>query len=320
MTVPSCRHKFRVLLQLLLILVILPCGRIATASPGAPEGTVIIVIDQQNLPYQTVMDGFQTRLSQSMPLMRLEKIYLSRDTNEQTETLARLKADRPRLILALGSVALEAVSRDVHDIPVLFGLILSENFPKLPDNVSGVYLDFPLEVQFGWLQRVLPEARTVGVIYNRPQNQVKVDLAAQVAEKLGLRLDSHAIASPRELPAALEALANSADVFWSITDRLVVTPQTARSLLLFSFRNRIPLFGLSEAWVKAGALFALDRDYPDIGRQCADLASKILQGAPVASLPPESPRQARLFLNRHIAEQMKLALPASLLETAAKVY
>jgi len=122
------------------------------------------------------------------------------------------------------------------------------------------------------------------------------------------------------LPAALDALANNADVFWGITDQLVVTPQTAKSLLLFSFRNRIPFIGLSEARVKAGALYALDRDYPDIGRQCAELAEKILSGARANDLPPETPRQEAYVINRHTAEQMKLELPAKLLQGAAKVY
>jgi hypothetical protein len=59
------------------------------------------------------------------------------------------------------------------------------------------------------------------------------------------------------LLGALAALTNSADVLWGIADDMVMTTETARSILLFSLRNRLPLIGLSGAWVKAGALMAL---------------------------------------------------------------
>ncbi|MFO0732606.1 MAG: ABC transporter substrate binding protein [Nitrospiraceae bacterium] len=55
-----------------------------------------------------------------------------------------------------------------------------------------------------------------------------------------------------------------------------MTPHTAEPILLSTFRNKIPLAGLSTSWVKAGALYALDRDYLDIGSQCGEIAGKIL--------------------------------------------
>jgi len=292
----------------------------AADSPSHEQNHIAVVINQQSVPYDDIMTGFRARLSDHKPALKFETFRLSLNAQEQTATIAEVKEFRPRLIVALGSVALHAVSREIQDIPIVFGLVLRDSTRALPDNVTGVFLDFPLESQFSWLRRILPEARRIGVIYNPAQNQDLIVAAKQAATRFGLRLEEHAVTSPRELPAALDALANNADVFWGITDQLVVTPQTAKSLLLFSFRNRIPFIGLSEAWVKAGALYALDRDYPDIGRQCAELAEKILSGARANDLPPETPRQEAYVINRHTAEQMKLELPAKLLQGAAKVY
>ena len=101
---------------------------------------------------------------------------------------------------------------------------------------------------------------------------------------------------------------------------MVINAETARSVLLFSFRNRLPFFGLSTAWVKAGALFSLERDYRDIGHQCADLTTAILHGQAPANLPPQSPRKVLYCLNRRTAEQMKVEFPASLWRQAKTVY
>ena len=53
-----------------------------------------------------------------------------------------------------------------------------------------------------------------------------------------------------------------------------MTPQTAEPILLSTLKNKIPLVGLSSSWVKAGALYALDRDYVDIGLQSGELAGQ----------------------------------------------
>ncbi len=68
------------------------------------------------------------------------------------------------------------------------------------------------------------------------------------------------------LPQALANLPNAVDVILAIPDTTVYTQQASKALLLFSFRNRIPLIGLTEAWVKAGALYALEWDYEELGR------------------------------------------------------
>jgi putative ABC transport system substrate-binding protein len=187
-------------------------------------------------------------------------------------------------------------------------------------NLTGVFLEFPLETQFSWLRHLMPEARRIGVVFNPAENQATIEAAGRIAKRMGLELIAREVASPPELPAALESLANRADVLWGISDTVVVTPQTARNLLLFSFRNRIPFIGLSTAWVKAGAFYALDRDYRDIGRQCAELAAKVLAGAEAGSLAPAPPRRVTYSLNLKTAEQMKMQVPSSLSKAAEQLF
>lgn len=309
----------RGVLTLIALMGIIAPGVCATETVSSRERHIAVVVNHQDVPFEEVLAGFRSTLIPREKNLVLKMVHLSMDEQQQVRTIADLQAQRPELILAFGSVSLQAVSRRIQDIPIIFGLVLGDK-QSLPDNVTGVFLDFSLETQFNWLRKTLPKAENIGVIYNPGQNGEKIAAAKVLAARLGLQLDAHAITSPRELPAALENLARSADVFWGINDQLVVTPQTARNLLLFSFRNRIPFIGLSEAWVKAGALFALDREYQDIGRQCAELADKILAGSQAGDLPPETPQRVKYILNRHTAEQMKLELPPGLLQDAAKVY
>ena len=113
---------------------------------------------------------------------------------------------------------------------------------------------------------------------------------------------------------------NRADVLWGLADQVVLNPKTVQSILLFSLRNRIPFVGLSSTWVKAGALYALDRDYGDIGAQCGELAVKVLQGAPPASLSPAGPRKVVYAINMKTARLLKLEIQDSLVQGAQAVF
>ena len=310
--------RLRSILWLMAASLLMGIAPAATAEP--PPGLIAIVLSPQEAPATEVLAGFRETLKNHNPAVALETFTLPGEAPQQAWEVDKIRAKQPRLILVLGSQALAVVSREIRDIPIIFGLILGDDLVPRPDNTTGVVLDFPVAVQFEWLHRVLPQARTVGVIYNRQENGTRIATAVAAARDLGLKLLAREIATPQELPAALESLADSADAFWGLADRLVVTPQTARSLLLFSFRNRIPFIGLSTAWVKAGALFALDRDYVDIGRQCGELAVKILSGARVATLPLVGPRRITYALNQRTAEQMKVELPPALLQGAATLY
>jgi putative ABC transport system substrate-binding protein len=158
------------------------------------------------------------------------------------------------------------------------------------------------------------------VLFNTKENRDKVESAARVAQGLGLKLVMREVQTPRDLPQALDSMANQADALWGIADQMVLSPQTAEPILLFSLRNRIPLAGLSTSWVKAGALYALDRDYVDLGAQCGDMAMKVLQGARASSLPLTTPRKVLYSLNLKTANHMKLDIPQPLIDGAQQVF
>ena len=115
-------------------------------------------------------------------------------------------------------------------------------------------------------------------------------------------------------------MARDADVLWAIPDKTVFSSQTLKQVLLSSFRSRIPVVGLSRSWVKAGAFYALDRDYQDLGRQNAVIARKLLAGTSVDKIIPETPGEVIYSLNLKTARHMKTDIGDELVAGAAKVY
>jgi putative ABC transport system substrate-binding protein len=231
-----------------------------------------------------------------------------------------MQQEQVRLLFTLGSLATQAAVRSGSELPLLASLILTADDLQQAKNATGVVLEFPADTQLQWLHKLLPAQPTVGVLFNAGENQQKIAAAAQVAQQLGLKLMAREVATPQELPEAMNSLSNQADVLWGITDQIVLSPQTAEPILLFSFRNRIPFVGLSTSWVKAGALYALDRDYPDLGAQCGEMAQQVLQGTPAGTLPFATPRKIIYSLNLKTANYMKIEMSQALVEGASQVF
>jgi len=291
---------------------------LAVAAEGGP---ILMITSQDTGAYKDVLTGFRLFFAnRNSALTLLEEHSLKGDASKASQILKDAKARRARLIVTVGSLATQTVLQEAPEIPTIASLILSADELKKSTNATGVVLDFSLETQLQWLQKIVPQSKTVGVLFNPRENRAKIDAATKVAQSLGLTLLTSEVETPQALPEALDNLVRRAEILWGITDQTVLSPQTAEPILLFSFRNRIPFTGLSTSWAKAGALYALDRDYKDIGMQCGEIAAKILQGTAANTIPPQPPRKVFYALNLKTAEHMKLTIPETLVEGAQQVF
>ena len=271
-------------------------------------------------PFQEAVGGFREQLAGQRIQADYEMLSLNGDAAKAGPAIRKIKAGSPRLVVTMGSMATDAALKEITDIPLVGCLVLrTDNLKKAP-NATGVGLEFPLEIQFAWLQKILPEVRSVGVLYNPDENRKRIDAAAVIAQKAGLELEAFEVSAPQDIPAALDNLSRRAEVLWVPVDSLTLSPPIAKNLLLFSFRNSIPLVGPSSTWVKAGALYSLDWNYADLGAQCGELAQKALAGAAPSSLPPAAPRKVLYSLNLVTARQLKIDLPEKLVRGARQTY
>ena len=301
-------------------LVVLVTNSMNSASLQAVDATVVVFKSQDVAPYDEAVEGFKEALHNNSAQATFVVRSLNGDDTKTKAVIEESLEIKPDLIFTLGPSATKIVAEKTSAIPIVSGMILKSDILKNSENVTGIFLDYPIETQFAWIKRFLPDANTIGVIYNPENNQTKVDEAEMWADKSGFNLISEKISSPREIPSALERLSKRVDVLLGIPDKMVYTQQTAKQILLFSFRNRIPFIGFSSSWVKAGALYALDWNYRDIGRECGDSAVKILQGKNPHALSPNREKSISYSLNLKAAERMKIDFPEDLVKAAKNVY
>jgi len=266
--------------------------------------------------YEEALDGFKSVASGA----QVSEYDMEGDLQRGKRFLARLKSGpKPDLILAIGIWALQVVVEEIRDIPVVFAMVLNPStvIGQEARNITGASMNVPIEQQIALLKKASPQARRIGVIYDPSKTGFLVKQAERIARDQGVSLLPKAIASPKDSFAALDAMQGEIDALWILPDVTVLAPESVQYMLLFSFRNKIPLLGLSENQARMGALFGLSfGSGRDIGIQAGEIANEILSGRRAEEIPFTTARRLRLTVNLKTAGKLGLQVPKEILDRA----
>jgi putative ABC transport system substrate-binding protein len=310
-----------------LVLSILVLWIWASVAVAAEEIRVAVVESRKLSAYDLALKGFSEAINKRGFVPRFTRYVIGTDVNSATELDVKLDEADAQIILALGTDAARMV-KDCHsNIPSVFSMVSEPGQSGLLNSggnggtpMTGVCLDVPVEDQFISLLDVVPRARRIGVIYNPQESQFLVDEARNAANGMDLGLVAYPISSEADVPEGLNSLRPKIDALWLVSDRTVLTTESLQFVFLYAFQTNLPLMGLSEHFVKMGALFAVGPDYKDVGMQSGEFAAQILSGQDPDELPVASPRKVLLSLNLRTAEIIGLSIPEGVVRKAASVY
>ena len=282
---------------------------------------VAVLVSSKDVTFEEALKGFQGHLDKAAMQTDYEVHRLDGSVAKAGQAVQAVKMSGARLVLTLGSLATDAAVKEISDIPIVACMVLRADGLKKSPNVTGVGLEFSLQVQTSWLQVLLPKAKTVGVLYSPDENKMRIEAAGRIMQSMGLRLVAQEVRSPQDVLAALEGMVKKVDVLWGVADTVAMTQKTAKDVVLpFSVRNNIPVIGPTPTWVRAGALYALEWDYADVGAQAGDMAVKVLRGVPPSKIPTASPRKVYYALNLKTAQQMNITFSDQLIRGARHTF
>jgi putative ABC transport system substrate-binding protein len=281
------------------------------ASPRAQAAPprVSALVAQSAAPYQQAMAAFKRAWDGpvSTHVMEFEE-----------DALARVKAERPQLVLAVGARAAKA-AQTLTDLPVVYCMVLDAKANGVgAPNLVGVPLEIPARVQLAELKRLLPGARTVGLVFNPARSDAEVKGARIAADELALTLLAAPATSAAAFPEALRQLLPRAQALWLLADPTVVTADTFRLMLESAMAHRVPLVAFSDEFVRRGALLSLSPDFEAVGIEAARLARALSEGKKPSELTPAQPR-FKLVVNLGTARALGVSLPQEALKEAVQV-
>lgn len=208
--------------------------------------------------------------------------------NDQSacQTIAhKLVNDGNDLILAIATPAAQAVAGATDEIPIIgtaitdfasAGLVQSNDKPG--KNVTGSSDLTPVADQFDLLVKLLPQAKTVGVLYCTAESNsdVQVKLADQAAANHGLKLVRYSVSSSNEIQQIVESMVGKVDVVYTPTDNTIAAGMT--TVTMIANDNKLPTICGEEGMVDNGGLATYGINYEELGKLAGQMAVKILKG------------------------------------------
>ncbi|MFC1729958.1 ABC transporter substrate-binding protein [candidate division KSB1 bacterium] len=299
-------------------------GGWAQQRTGTEEYRIVAVMTADYPEYREAYEGFIEELRTRGIGYTVELIESIGNNDIDENFVRRVRENNTDLILAIGTRAADSISKRISDIPIVFAMVMNPHFDTSDDlsyrNVTGVRFSIPVETQFQVYKEIIPGLTNIGVIYTPEENEDVVSEAEQAARNLDLNLVKGNVNSEREVPQTVQNFIRVVDIIWKIVDSAVSGRETTEHIVLEGFRNNIPIVGLGENIVRAGAALAVSADFRMVGMQSGVLAEKILQGTSPAALEIEYPREYILYVNARIANGIGLRIPDSLEQRIRVIY
>lgn len=225
---------------------------------------------------------------------------------------------KPDVIVAITTPSAQAVVKITGDdtLPIVFsavtdpisaGLVSSLKHHK--GKVTGVMDAPPIKEQIAFIRTLLPEAKTIGVLYN-PGDSGSVSsmtLIREQAKEQGFVLIESTPIKSSDIQAALLQLVGKVDAIYVPLDNMIVSAM--HSVASLALKHNLPLFAADGGSVEAGALACLGYSYLEAGHKTGKIISEILKGKDPAEIAVASPDTTDIFINRHALEKLKLTLP-----------
>ena len=254
--------------------------------------------------------------------------YLLKGKKDTKNIVTNIKEKDPDLILTVGTEATKRIlEAEIKDIPVIFLMVLDpkengfvESDQRPGKNFTGTTMKISAKMQLKAIKSVIPKIKKVGVIYNPDKTEKLIKGAVSFSKKNKIELKAVSVFSPKEVPDVLNVLVREIDLLWIVPDETVISEQSLRYILSFTFKNKVPVMGYAAHIVRKGALLALSCDYEDIGRQGGELFWEVINGKNPDSLPVTVPRKTFLSVNVRVAKQVGIEIPAQVLKEAYKIF
>ncbi|MGQ3293523.1 MAG: ABC transporter substrate-binding protein [Shinella sp.] len=255
-------------------------------------------------------------------------LYESAQGNPATaaQIARQFAGEEPNVIVPISTPSAQAVVSTTLDIPVVLtavtdplGAQLVKDMDKPGGNVTGLSDMSPVAEHLALIKEILPNAKTIGFLYNSGEaNSVSLLAVLKTeAEKAGLTVVESAATKSAEVQGAARALVGRADAIYIPTDNTIIS--ALEGAVAVAVEAKLPLFTADTDSVSRGAVAALGFNYKDVGRQTGEIVVRILKGENPGDIAVKVAAGTDLVVNKSAATKMGVTLPEAVIGRATRV-
>lgn len=223
------------------------------------------------------------------------------------QVIAQEYNNKSDVIIAISTPSAQAAANNIKDKPIFFSAITNpESAGILRKNVTGVSDKSPVKKQVELIEKLLPEAKNIGIVYNTSEQNsfYLTEEFTKAAKEKGYTVKVKGISNISEMASALDTLLPTIDVLYTSIDNTIAS--TYPLIVEKSNKADKPIIGATKSFVKQGAL-AVDgiSDY-QVGYQTGEMVARYLNGEKIENIPYEVVEKSEMYINKDVAKRFDI--------------
>ncbi len=305
------------------LLALSACGASnSSSSDDSGEKTYKVGVLQltQHAALDAANEGFVEALDESGIKYTIDQQNANNDQSACATIASKLVGDGDDLIYVIATPAAQAVAAATSDIPIVgsaitdyaaSGLVADNDKPG--GNLTGTSDMNPVDDQIAMLQKVLPNAKHVGMLYCTAESnsQLQVEMAEAACDKAGLTHDRYTVSSSNEVQSVVESMVGKVDAGYTPTDNTIAA--AAAQVGQIAKEGKLPFITGEENMCMGMGICTLSIDYKELGKMAGQMAVKILKGEDTPAnmaIETETGDQLKVVKNEEMAEALGIDLSA----------
>lgn len=306
------------------LLALAACGESNNASEGNDGSKTVGVLQLvEHGSLNAAYEGFKEGLAEAGYTEGVNLTIEYQNAQNSQDNLKsmseRLVNANPDLLLGIATPAAVSLANETTDTPIVVTAVTDLVGAKLADsneepgrNITGTSDMVPIEQQINLLLSIVPDAKTIGIMYNAGEanSKIQADLAEEALKAAGVDVKVLTANTTNDVQQVTTSLAKDVDGIYIPTDNTFAS--AAAIVGEVAKETKTPIVAGSVEQVDDGALATYGIDYKSLGIQTGKLAAKILDGdAEPATTPVETAENLELVVNEEMAAALGID-PASI--------
>lgn len=261
--------------------------------------------------------GITDALKERGVTMEIDRQNAQADQSNLRNIAQRFVSHNYPLIFAIATPAAQTVANATSTTPIVATAVTDFAVAKLVQdnnkpgtNVTGSSDMNPIAAQTELLLKLVPNAKTVGTIYNSSEinSQLQIDILRKELEKHGVALAEATISSVNDIQQAAQSLVGKVDVMYVPTDNVVASSMP--TLYRVTQAAKLAVVAGEAGMVRSGATATVAVDYYNLGKIAGNMGADILEGkAKPQDMPIRYQTEFKVVLNEPVVKELGLTVP-----------
>ncbi|HGF1448779.1 TPA: tryptophan ABC transporter substrate-binding protein [Streptococcus suis] len=245
----------------------------------------------------------------------------------QVQTMSKKLVDNGnQLLIGIATPAAQGLANATTELPIIMGAVtdpvganLVTDLNKPGGNITGVSDQTPVADEIELIKAITPDTKTIGVLYSSNEDNSKSQVAEfkTAAEAAGYTVIEYAVPSSNEIASTVEVATSKVDVLFTPVDNTIASAFS--TVVSVANKTKTPVYTSVEDMVEGGGIASVTLSQYDLGVATGKMAAKILDGAEPATTPVEIFNEGSVVVNKTVADELGLTIPADILESASRV-